>query len=119
MRTDRFDRAVIALGAGALACSLFAIAPGSQGKADFVQIRDLGLVVLLVLGALAVLGGVLGNRLVAIAAGTGFAVAAVVQLVQWGRDTNWLAGDGSTIAVLGGFGVGLLAIGLTPRETSP
>ena len=115
MIANRYDRAALVLGVGALACSVFALAPGSQDKADFVELKDTGLIVLLILGAIAALGGLVGNRLVVTVSGAGFAVAAVIQLVQWGRDTNWLAGDGSTVALLGGFGLGLLAIGLTPR----
>lgn len=114
MMPTRLDRAAFVLGIGALACSVFAIAPGSQrNKADFVQLQDLGLTVLLVLGAIAAVGGLIGNRLIVIVAGAGFAAAAVVQLVQWGHATNWLAGDGSTASLLGGFGIGLLAVGLT------
>lgn len=118
MMATRFDRAAVALGVGALACSVFAIARGSGGKVDFVQLRNAGLIVLLILGAIAVLGGLIGNRFVVIVAGAGFAVAGVMQLVQWGGPTNWLAGDGTTVSLFGGLGIGLLAVGLTPREAS-
>ncbi|MGH3756831.1 Rv1678 family membrane protein [Actinophytocola sp.] len=117
--SNRLDRAALVLGIGALACSVFAIAPGSQSnKADFVQVADAGLVALLVLGAVAVLGGLVGQRLVVVVAGLGFVVAAVVGLVQWGSGTNWLTADGSTVSMFGGLGIGLLAIGLTPRDAA-
>ncbi|MPZ81050.1 MAG: hypothetical protein GEV28_11905 [Actinophytocola sp.] len=112
------DRAAFVLGLGALVSSVFAIGPGSQRKADFVQVADAGLVVLLVLGAIAALGGLMGQRLIVAVAGVGFVVAAVIGLVQWGQATNWLAADGSTVSLLGGFGLGLLAVGLTPRHPS-
>jgi hypothetical protein len=118
MMANRYDRAALALGFGALASSLFALEPGSGGKADFVEIRGAGLVVILLLGACAVVGGVVGNRVLVIISGAGFAVAAAIQLVQFGRPTNWLAGDGSTFALLLGLAVGLVAVGTARWEQS-
>lgn len=56
MSVDRTSRAALVLGVGALASTLFALMPGSQSRVDFIEIRDLGLVVVLALGALSVLG---------------------------------------------------------------
>ncbi|WP_112283375.1 Rv1678 family membrane protein [Prauserella muralis] len=116
LATGRAARAPLALGIGALLCTVFALSPGSHGRTDFVQLQDAGLYVVLALGALAVVAGALRSRLLTFAAGAGFAGAAVVQLLQAGRDTNWLAGNGSTVALLAGFGAGLLAVGLARRR---
>jgi hypothetical protein len=118
MMANRLDRAAFLLGAGALASAVFAISPGSQGQADFVQVADAGLVVLLVLGVLAMLGGLIGQRLIVIVAGAGFVAAAVLALVQWAGGANWLAADGSTVALFGGWGIGLLAVGLVSRSAT-
>jgi hypothetical protein len=53
-----------------------------------------------------------------IISGAGFAVAAAIQLVQFGRPTNWLAGDGSTFTLLLGLAVGLVAVGTARWEQS-
>ncbi len=64
------------------------------------------------------LGGVLGLRVLVIVAGAGFVAAAVIQLLQASQAVNWLGGNGSTLALMGGLGFGLLAVGLTRRPHS-
>lgn len=110
------DKAAAALGAGALLSSLFALSPGSHLSYDFIQVRGAGLVLILVVGVVAVAGGLLAMRALALAAGAACLGAAIVQLVQLGGSTNWLQGNGSTFAVLLGFGAGLLVVGLVPRR---
>jgi hypothetical protein len=39
-----------------------------------------------------------------------------LQLVQAGRTTNWLDGNGSTVALLLGLGTGLLVSGLARHK---
>jgi hypothetical protein len=84
-----------------------------------VRVEGAGLAVLLVLSALAVVAGRLSRRPLAAVAGAGFAAAAVLQLVQLGRDTNWLDGDGSTVSLFLGLGIGLLVLALTPLGGTP
>jgi len=113
-----FDRASTVLGLAAVLSALF----------FFIQSGDLSLVriasgaavaVVLAMGALAVLGGWLRRPVLSVAAGVGFLLAAAVQLLQAGRDTNRFEGNGSTFSLWLGFGVGLLAIGLTALRTRP
>jgi len=113
-----FDRAAVVLGAGALVGALFALTTGGPEPVNLIHVRRVGLLVLIVLGALAVVGGLLRRVLLVIAAGTGLVLAAVLQLLQVGRSPNWLGGDGSTLALMGGLGLGLLAVGLTNRLTA-
>ncbi|WP_199434487.1 Rv1678 family membrane protein [Qaidamihabitans albus] len=112
----RPDRAVVALGVAALLSTVFALSPGGHLPYDFLQLRGAGLVVVTAIGILAVAGGLLRSRIVVLIAGAAFLGAAVVQLLQAGRDTNWLEGNGSTLSLLLGLGVGLLVTGLVPRE---
>jgi hypothetical protein len=111
-------RASLALGLAAIVGAGFYF--GQRGDLSLVRIGNLAAVaVVLGFGALAVLGGWLGRRVLTVAAGAGFAVAAVVQLVQLGRDTNWFGGTGSTLSFWLGLAVGLLAVGLAPQTTDP
>jgi hypothetical protein len=109
---ERVNRAAFVLGLGAAASALFALADPVQYR--LVRLDGLGVVVLLVLAVVAMAGARLGRRLLVAAAGAGFLLAAVLQLVQLGTGPNWLRGDGSTMSLFLGFGVGLLVLGLTP-----
>lgn len=111
------DRAAIVLGVAALLSSLFALTTGGPGPVDLVHLGGAGVVVLLVLGALAVLGGVLRRHVLVLLAGAGLILAAVLQLALLGRNANFLGGNASTMSLMGGLGLGLLAIGLTNRFT--
>ncbi|MGY2746457.1 hypothetical protein ACVWZ8_003574 [Arthrobacter sp. UYCu723] len=64
------------------------------------------------------IAGILRVGVLAVASGAGFVAAALLQLLQAGQSVNWLAGDGSTVALMGGLGIGLLAVTLTPRPSS-
>ncbi|MGI8901196.1 MAG: Rv1678 family membrane protein [Nocardioides sp.] len=111
-RSEPSGRTALALGAVGVIAPVFALSTGSNN--NFVVVDGLGLVVFPVLGLVAVLGVVLDKRPVVVLAGAGFAVAALVQLVQFGRSTNWLGGNGSTFAMLMALGIGLLVTALTP-----
>ena len=111
-RSDALGQAALALGAAGVASPVFALSTGSNN--NFVLVQSLGLVVFPALGLVAILGVVLAQRLFVVLAGAGFALAASVQLFQFGRSTNWLDGNGSTFSLLMALGIGLLAVGLTP-----
>lgn len=77
------------------------------------------MVILLVLGGIAVAGGLLGkamSRLLAVLAGLSLTAVAALLLVQNITGEQWLSGSRSAMALLGGLGLGLLAVGLTPRS---
>jgi len=123
MMVERVNRAALVLGLGALASWVLALVdlvdPADPTQYQLVRLHWPAWAVLLVLGVLAVAGGRLGRRGLVAAAGAGFGLAAVVQLVQLGRGTNWLHGDGSTMSLFLGFGIGLLVLGLTPIPDVP
>lgn len=92
-----------------------------SGELDPFRLRGWGLVVTIALGLVAVAAGALALRPLGLAAGVGFLVAAVVQIVQLGGEAGAvehgvLGGTASTFALWLGLGVGLVAVGLT-RET--
>lgn len=113
-RADPLGRAALALGGAGIISTVFALSTSSNN--NFVLVQNLGLVVFPVLGLVAILGVVLARRLFVVLAGAGFAVAASVQLLQFGRSTNWLDGNGSTFSLLMALGIGLLTVGLTPSS---
>lgn len=109
---ERMRRAALVLGVGAVAAGVFALFDAVQYR--LVRLAGPGLVVLLLLGALAIVASRLADRRVIASAGAGFLVAAVLQFAQLGRASNWLKGDASTVSLFLGLGIGLLILGLTP-----
>lgn len=105
-------RAVLALGTMGLASPLFALSTSSNN--NFVLVQGLGLVVLPLLGLVAILGAVMSRTAVVLLAAAGSLVAAVLQLLQFGRSPNWLGGNGSTFSFLLALGVGLLVAAQVP-----
>lgn len=115
MNGRRFDLPAVVLGVGALLGSLFTFSTSGPAPVDLILVRGAGLIAIVVLGIVAVLGGMLRLLVLVIVAGAGFVAAAVIQLLQLGQPINWLGGDGSTLSLMGGLGLGLLAVALTPR----
>lgn len=117
MSTD-LKRAAMGLGLGAAASVLLSLADGIPWR--LVPMDTWGVVALLVLGGVAAIGGLAGQRWLVWIATLGFAAAAAVQLVQLtAGGTNTLGGNGSTFALLLGFAVGLFAVAVcraTPDE---
>jgi hypothetical protein len=108
------DRAAVALGAAGVLLVL--MAPVGGDPWELVQVGLGAAVVTAVLGALAVVGGRTARAAVVLAAGAGYVAAALLQLAQFGRDTNWLGGNGSTVSFFLGLGAGLLAVALARRS---
>jgi len=109
---SNLDRAAVALGAASVVSAGFVVV---RGDFEFVKVRGWGVAVALVLGVLALVAGWTSRPVLAAVAGAGFLVAAMVQVVVWASGRNWLGGDGSTISLWLGLGVGLLAAGLAAR----
>ncbi|HEX2400563.1 MAG TPA: hypothetical protein VHJ79_11365 [Mycobacterium sp.] len=105
-------RAVAGIGAGAMACSVFRLVDG-RAHVQFVNFGTGGVIVLLVLGAAAVVSAFVGRAIVVAIVGVLFLTVAVIQLVQLFDRTNWFDGNATFFSLTLGFGVGLVAIGLT------
>jgi hypothetical protein len=106
-------RATVVLGATSVVSSLFFFV---QGRFQFVWLPGAGAVVALLLGLLACVAGWLGSRLLTVAAGGAFLVAAIVLLALLVRH-GFLIGNGSAFALWLGLGVGLITLGIA--EGSP
>jgi hypothetical protein len=107
------DRSAIALGVASLASVAVA---ELRDKYQVLELRTgWSLAVAVGLGVCAVLAGLTGRRWAAAATGALFVVAAVVQVPVWASSDNWLGGNGSTVSLWLGLGVGLLAVGLADR----
>jgi hypothetical protein len=95
------------------------VQPSRMNRAVIAAVRiAVGLLWLraLVLGLLAVLGGWLNERILMLAAGTGFLLAAAVQLVLLaGGNGGFLGGNASTFSLWLGLGVGLITLGAVPE----
>jgi NADH:ubiquinone oxidoreductase subunit K len=114
---ERVRRAGYALSAAAVLSILFILAP-STDAVRFVTISPVVAVVLLVVGVVGVLAARTGQAALYLVAGGLALVAALLQLVQFGQSTNWLAGNGSTAALLAGLGIGFCALGYATRPSS-
>jgi hypothetical protein len=112
-RSD-LDRAAVVLGVVSL---LGALVGRPGGTFAFIHLGHHGYLVALVGGLLAGVAGWFGLRPLVLVTGAGFLAAAVVQALLIGRHSDPFGGDGSTVAFWLALGIGLLALGLTPRTT--
>jgi hypothetical protein len=107
------DRAAVALGVVSVASVGVAQA---RDRYQFLELRtSWSIAVAVGLGLCAVLAGLTRRRWAAAATGAMFLAAAVVQVPVWGGSNNWLGGNGSTVSLWLGLGIGLLAVGLADR----
>jgi hypothetical protein len=109
----KLDRAAIVLGAVSIMSTGFMFV---RGTFQLVQIGAIGLVVDSVLGLLAIAAGLLAERALMLAAGAGFMLAAVAQLVMLSAGSSgFLGGNASTFSLWLALGAGLIALGMVPR----
>jgi hypothetical protein len=107
------DRAAVALGVASVVSAGVGLLHGTFG---FVHFGSGGFVVALVVGVVAAAGGWYGQRMLVLAAGAAFLLATVVQAALIGRPGNVLGGNGSTVSLWLGLGVGLLVLATAPRS---
>jgi hypothetical protein len=102
-------RATLTLGTVSVLSALFVFV---RGTFQFVWLPGAGAGVAVALGVFAGLAGWLGSRLLTLAAGAAFLVAAVVLMVLLVRGGP-LIGNGSAFSLWLGIGVGLIVLGVT------
>jgi len=107
-----FHRAAVALGIGSLISAAFVFGADAPTPVDFAHVGLGGAIALAVFGVLGIVGGALHSTNLTLAAGAGLALAAIVQLVTLPLSPRLLGGDASAMALLGAFGIGLLAVGI-------
>lgn len=117
-RTDaeKLRHAEIALGIAAIALSLFVFGAPLPIEIEFVRVGAVGAVVLVASGLLAILAGLLRRALLSAIGGVMLVLGAVAQVVGLALSTRPLGGDASTMSVVGGLGIALLAITITRRS---
>jgi len=111
-------RATLMLGMAAVVSCLFALTDSAGETINLVHVRGASIVALAVLGVIAVVAGARKVPLLGLIAGIGFLACAVLQLVQLGQPLNLLGGDGSTMALFGGLGIGLASVWLVGRAST-
>jgi len=105
----RVRQAGYGLSAAAAVSILFLLAP-SNDAVRLIQIGAVAAVILLIVAVLGALSARTGKAALYLATGLLALAAAVLQLIQFGRDTNWIGGNGSTVAWLAGLGIGFAAL---------
>lgn len=108
------DRAAILIGAAAIALAVFVFGGAFPIEFRFVNIGPVGAGLLVVGGIVSIVSGVLRRRLPRLIAGALLTGAALVQLVGLALSIRPLGGDASAMAVIGGLGIGLLVLSLSP-----
>lgn len=117
MIAPALHRATLTLGIVAVASCLFALTAGLGQTFNLIHVRGAGIAVLVVLGGLAIIAGARTVPVLGLAAGVGLIASALLQLVQLGQPQNLLGGDGSTVSLFGGLGIGLASVWLVGRAS--
>lgn len=117
MIAPTLHRATLVLGISAVASCVFALTEGMGQTFNLIHLRGAGVAVIAVLGVLAIVAGARKLPVLGLVAGVGFIACALLQLVQLGQPLNLLAGDGSTMSLSGGLGIGLASVWLVGRAS--
>jgi hypothetical protein len=111
------DRATLALGAASVLSAALGFA---SEEWEFIRVHGGAALVALVLGVLAGVAGWFASRLLTLIAGVLFLLAAAVLVVLLALHGNGglLDGSASTFSLWLGLGIGLVVLGLTPRDAT-
>jgi xanthosine utilization system XapX-like protein len=118
MIAPSMHRATMVLGLTSLASCVFALTAGLGETFNLIHVRGASVAVFALLGILAIIAGALRIPVLGLIAGLGFLGCAVLQLVQLAQPVNLLGGDGSTMALFGGLGIGLVSVWLVSRAST-
>lgn len=118
MIAPSMHRATLVLGIAAVVSLLFALTEGLEQTFNLIHVRGASIAVIAVLGIVAIVAGARRLPVLGLIAGIGFVVCALLQLVQLGQAFNLLGGDGSTMSLLGGLGIGLVSVWLVGRASA-
>ncbi len=118
MTPPALHRATLVLGIAAVVSCGFSVVSGLGETVNLVHVSGVSIGILAALGVLAIVGGIRKLPVLGAAAGLGFIAAALLQLVQLGQPLNLVGGDGSTMSLLGGLGIGLVSVWLGVRGST-
>jgi hypothetical protein len=113
----RFARAAVVIGVASVLSAAFVVTPALPEFIDLVDVSPAVAVVFVVLGVVAIVGGLRRSAVLCAIAGWAFLVAAAAQLVQFASGIPVLGGDASSLALFGAWGVGLLSLRWADRST--
>lgn len=108
------DRAAILIGAAAIVLAGFVFGERMPSEFRFVNIGPVGAGLLVVGGVLSIVSGIIRRRMLRAVAGALLTGSALLQLVGLAFSIRPLGGDASAMAIVGGLGIGLLALSLAP-----
>ncbi len=117
MIASSMHRATMVLGLTSLASGVFALTAGLEETFNLIHVSGASLAVLAVFGILATIAGARRIPVLGLAAGVGLLGCAVLQLVQLAQPINLLGGDGSTMSLFGGLGIGMVSVWLVGRAS--
>ena len=112
------DRTAILIGAAAIALAGFVFGALLPTEFRFVNIGPVGAGLLVAGGVLSIVSGIIRRRLLRSIAGALLTGAALIQLVGLALSIRPLGGDASAMAVVGGLGIGLLTLSLSPSSSA-
>ena len=92
------------------------LSPEGSSVISLMALNQVGSLLAGVLAMIALFGVAIRTGDLVVGAGVGFAGAAVIQLVQLGRATNWFGGNASTVTFFATIALGLLILSFPPRQ---
>jgi hypothetical protein len=113
------DRGAILIGVAAIALASFVFGASLPTQFRLVNIGPVGAGLLVASGVLSIVSGILRRRLLRLIAGVLLMLGALTQVVGLALSTRPLGGDASTMAVVGGLGIGILSLSLIASPSSP
>lgn len=115
-QTARVQRVGYGLSAGAVVSIVLILVP-SNDAVRLAKVTPIAALVLLVVAVVGVLAAKTSQAGLYLAAGGLALVAAVLQMVQFGQNTNVIGGNGSTAGLLAGFGIGFCGLAYAARPS--
>lgn len=110
------DRGAILIGVAAIALAGFVFGAPLPTQFRWVNIGPVGASLLAASGVLSIASGIIRRRLLRLIAGSCLVLGALLQVVGLALSTRPLGGDASAMAVVGGLGIGLLSLSLSPSS---
>lgn len=107
---------LIGLAAFASSIDLAPLANKGAAVLSLLHLNQVGALVTGVMAMIALFGIAFRVGDLVVGAGVGFVGAAIVQVAQLGKATNWFGGDASTLTFFAAVAVGLSILSFPPRQ---
>ncbi|MBC7402362.1 MAG: hypothetical protein H7279_04180 [Microbacteriaceae bacterium] len=110
------DRGAILIGIAAIALAGFVFGAPLPTQFRWLNVGPVGASLLAASGVLSIASGITRRRLLRLIPGILLVLGALLQVVGLALSTRPLGGDASAMAVVGGLGIGLLTLSLSPSS---